>query len=486
MKDKYNFRAKIDASIGGISQQTIHQIIQAWYDAGNAPPKIEPDIPAKNHLFLIKLITNCINNKGGAISHQAELVHLAMIFLNSSDVGKLEFLKILAYKFDIDLDVLSEQIVQLKNLDKDAPERIKAEITLADALTPPRTIFLQQLATLPNGFIFLKDMREFLLIHIKEIPRLKKLDNDIFKILKAYFDVNLLELKTINWETSATTLEHLFQYEAVHKIKSWKHLKHRLLSDHVMFGFFHPIMPFDPLIFVEVAFVKGLTGNIQELIELDDELDDEKDTTNDNDTAIFYSISSTQKGLRGISFGNFLIKQVVKKLSEEYPNIKTYSTLSPIPLLSKWLLNHLKEKGKTYCKKSEIEKIIKISGNNDVAKSILSFLENKKWHLDKKIVDAIKLPLMRLTLHFFTKEKRAGKLNAYDPVANFHLSNGAEIGQINWMGDVSDKGFEQSFGIMVNYRYKLSRIAQNHEDYMTKGIVNLTRSIFRNQIFYGI
>lgn len=482
MKDKYNFRAKIDASIEGISKQTIHQIIQAWYDAGNAPPKIEPDIPKKNHLLLEKLISNSINNKGGAISHQAQLVHLAMIFLNSTDVGKLEFIKILAYKFDVDLDVLSEQIAQLKNLDKDVPERINAEIKLADALTPPRTIFLQLLSTLPNGFIFLKDMREFLLKYIKEIPRLKKLDNDIFKILKAYFDVNLLELKTINWESPATTLEHLIKYEAVHEIKSWKHLRHRLLSDYIMFGFFHPIMPFDPLIFVEVAFVKGLAGNIQKLIELDVE----NDNSDEKDTAIFYSISSTQKGLRGISFGNFLIKQVAKKLSEEYPHIKIYSTLSPIPLLKKWLIKYLEAGGKTFCKKSEIEKITKISKNNDVAKSILSFLENKEWYLDKQIVEAVKLPLMRLTLHFLTKEKRAGKLNAYDPVANFHLSNGAEIGQINWMGDFSEKGFEQSFGIMINYRYKLNRIAQNHEDYLTKGIVNLTRSIFRNQIFNGI
>lgn len=482
MKDKYNFKDKIDTSIGGISKTTIHQIIQAWYDAGNAPPKIEPDIPEKNHQHLIKLILNSISNKGGAISHQAELVHLAMIYLNSTDNGKLAFLKILAYEFDVDLDNLSDKIEKLKNFDKENPERIKEEIELAKILIPPRTNFLEQLASLPNGFIFLKDMREFLLKHIKDAPRLKKLDNDIFKILKAYFDVNLLELRTINWESPAITLEHLIQYEAVHEIKSWKHLKHRLLSNHVMFGFFHPIMPFDPLIFVEVAFVKGLAGSIQKLIELDAD----QGNPDEVDTAIFYSISSTQKGLRGISFGNFLIKQVAKKLSDEYPHIKTYSTLSPIPLLRKWLIKHLEDGEKTLCKKSEIEKITKLSGNNDVAKSILSFLENKEWHKNKDVVDAIKLPLMRLTLHFLTTVKRTRKINAYDPVANFHLSNGAEIGQINWMGDFSEKGFEQSFGIMVNYRYKLSRIAQNHEDYMTKGIVNLTRSIFRNQLFNGV
>jgi len=479
MKDKYDFKNKIDPAIGGISKKTIHKIINAWYDSGNAPPNIKPDIPETDQVLLKKMLILCVNNKGGAIRHQAELVHLAMIYLNSSDEGKKVFLKTLAYDFDVDLVKLTKQIEELNNLSQDAPERIKAEINLTNALISPRVIFLQQLSTLPNGFIFLKDMREFLLKYIKEIPRLKKLDNDILKILRAYFDVNLLKLKKISWESPATTLEHLIQYEAVHEIKSWKHLKHRLFSDHIMFGFFHPIMPYDPIIFVEVALVKGLAGSIQKLIELNSE----HNNPDDADTAIFYSISSTQKGLRKISFGNFLIKRVVNNLTINYPHIKTYSTLSPIPLFRKWLFKHLEEGGKTLCKKSEIEKITKVAEHKDVAKSMLLLLKNKEWFKNDEVVKVLKLPLMRLTLHFLKTVKRQGKKNAYDPVANFHLSNGAEIGQINWGGDTSEKGYEQSLGIMINYRYKLSRIIQNHEAYMSKGEVNVTRGLFKNQIF---
>jgi len=482
MEEKYNFKGKLDQSVSGISQKTIHKIIQAWNDSGNQPSKLTPDIKSKEQIVLKKLITTCINNRGGEITHQAELVHLAMIYLNSSEEGKKNFLKVLAFEFDVDLNKLSEQIEELKSLSEDAPERIKAEIELSNALISPRIVFLQQLSTLPNGFIFLKDMREFLLNHEKEIPRLKKLDTDIFKILKAYFDVNLLKLKEINWGSPATTLENLIQYEAVHEIKSWKHLKHRLLSDHIMFGFFHPTMPYDPLIFVEVALVKGLAGNIQKLIELDSK----EGNPDEADTAIFYSISSTQKGLRGINFGNFLIKRVVKTLSEDYPHIKTYSTLSPIPLLKKWVISHLEGGCKTLCKKSETEKLTKATGETDASKALLKIINTEKWHEDKKLIEVAKLPLMRLTLHYLKTAKRKGKTNAFDPVANFHLTNGAEIGQLNWLGDTSEKGFEQSFGIMVNYRYNLSRIIQNHESYMSKGIVSVTKNIFRSQIFNNI
>ncbi|MBN2893800.1 MAG: malonyl-CoA decarboxylase family protein [Bacteroidales bacterium] len=482
MKDKYKFKDKIDPTISGISQKTIHKIIQAWYDSGNAPPTIKPDIPEKDQQLLISQIKSCITNTGGEISHQAKLIHLAMIYINSSEQGKKVFLKILAYEFDVDLDFLSKKIEKLSIIDKETPERIQAEIELTNNLIPPRVTFLEQLSTLPNGFIFLKDMREFLLLHIKEIPRLQKLDNDIHSILKSYFDINLLKLREISWESPASTLEHLINYEAVHEIKSWKHLKHRLFSDHIMFGFFHPTMPYDPLIFVEVALVKGLADNIQKLIELDSE----HGNPDDADTAIFYSISSTQKGLRGISFGNFLIKRVVKRISSDYPGIKNYATLSPIPLFSKWLIKHLEEGGKPLCKKSEIEKIIKISDNSDVNKSILMMLKTENWHQNNEITSALRIPLLRLALHYLTTVKRHGKFNAYDPVANFHLSNGAEIGQLNWLGDISENGLNQSFGIMANYRYARNRIVENHESYMTKGEVNVTKNIFKNQIFGGV
>ena len=258
MKDIYNFKAKMDASVSGISKKTVYKIITAWYESGNAPPAIRPDIPDEDTKLLITLINSCIKNAGGEISHQAKVIHLAMIYLNSSAKGKLNFLKILACKFDVDTKVLEQKIENLKALKNDDAERVNAEIELTKALIPPRIKLLRRLSTLPNGFIFLKDMRRYLLKHKKEIPRLKKLDNDIKTILKTYFDVNLLKLNEINWNSSASMLERLMKYEAVHEIQSWKHLKHRMFTDRRMFGFFHPAMPDDPIIFVEVALVKGL------------------------------------------------------------------------------------------------------------------------------------------------------------------------------------------------------------------------------------
>ncbi len=479
MRDIYKFKDKIDASVSGISKRTVNKIINAWYDSGNAPPKIKPDIPEKDKLLLIEQINLCMENTGGEISRQAKVIHLAMIYLNSSPQGKKVFLETLACEFDIDIKILENKIEKLRTLEKDDDKRIKAEIELSKALVPPRILFLRQLSALPNGFIFLKDMREVLLKYQKEVPRLKKLDNDIKSILKTYFDVNLLKLKEINWSSPASILERLIKYEAVHKIKSWKHLKHRLFSDHKMFGFFHPTMPEDPIIFVEVALVRGLADNIQKVIELDLK-EENKYKAN---TAIFYSISSTQKGLRGISFGNFLIKRVVKEISDELPNIKNFATLSPIPLFAKWLPNYLENGGDNFCKKLDISSINKIAENTDTNKAILEILSDRNWYKNKETEKALKIPLLKICLHYLSEEKRSGKINAYDPVANFHLSNGAEIGQLNWLGDVSEKGMNQSFGIMVNYRYRLNKIVDNHESYLSSGDISASKNVIKGQLF---
>ena len=476
MEDKYNSLAD------GISNRTISKIMSVWEKSGKAKLKIKPDIPEEDQITLEKLINSSIKKSGGRISHQAKLTHLAVIFLKSTDTGKLNFLKILSSKFNVDINIIESKIKELKSENIEESEKIKIDIELSKALTPPRVVFLRQLSSLPNGFIFLKDMREFLLKYKNEIPSFKILDNDIKTILKRYFDVNLLRLREINWNSSAATLERLIQYEAVHEIKSWRHLKHRLFSDRRMFGFFHPSMPKDPIIFVEIALVKGLADSIQKLIELDAE----KENLENADTAIFYSISSTQKGLRGISFGDFLIKTVVKKLSSDYSNIQNFASLSPIPLFSSWLVKYLKNDGENFCRKSQIDSLCKLSNQDNGNKAILELLNKQNWHKNDEIVSVLKTPLMTLCLHYLSKVKRRGKLNAYDPVANFHLSNGAQIGQLNWLGDISDKGIKQSCGIMVNYKYQLNRIIKNHELYLTKGEINISLNIYKNKLSDGI
>jgi len=466
MKNKKTreFQPEIDLSIAGISRKTIDKIVAAWHESGNPPPRIRSYIPPEDEERLISLMTECIREEGGDISRQAKVVHLGMIYINLSKKGKERFLRILARSFDVDTVILDEKISTLRAAKNDT-DRIQAELMLRDALVPPRVKLLRQLIKLPNGFIFLKDMRRDLLPMIKSIPRLKKLDIDIENLLSSYFDVNLLDLREISWNSPAALLEKLMEYEEVHEIHSWDDLKHRLFTDHRVFAFFHFRMPNDPLIFVEVALVNGMPGSIQKLLDVNAPANDPAQA----DTAIFYSISNTQKGLAGISFGNFLIKRVVKKLSDELPNLKTFATLSPIPRFCQWLYPYLQGGGDPFFPAKESEKICELSGRKDASEGLLEIIKDEYWYKNAENEKVLKKPLMRLCAHYLIHVKRGKR--AFDPVAHFHLSNGAKIQHIHWMADVSKKGIKQSCGMMLNYHYRLNKIVLNHETYFTTGEV---------------
>jgi malonyl-CoA decarboxylase len=236
-----------------------------------------------------------------------------------------------------------------------------------------------------------------------------------------------------------------------------------------MYAFFHYKVPNDPLIFIEIALVKGLPNNIQNL--LDKNIPPEN--PNLADTAIFYSISNTQKGLKGISFGNFLIKRVVKELSAEFPNLKNFATLSPIPKFRDCLENYPSEKFQELITKSEIKNLEKYSESKD-AKNILLEILNTSWYKNETLSNFLKKPLMRLCANYLLYSKKR-KNNAFDPVAHFHLTNGSKIQQINWLGDTSEKGLKQSAGIMVNYNYELKKIISNHEIYFAEGKVCISK-----------
>lgn len=460
----------VEISIVGISHETIQKIRNAWIESGNPPPKIRADIPAEDEERLVQLMSECIKEKMGEISRRAKVLHLGMIYIHLNPVGKEKFLRILARKFDVNTKRLNQQIKQLQDAQTDE-DKIQAELLLRKALVPPRVKLLRQLMTLPNGFIFLKDMRKDLLPLVKSIPRLKKLDGDLKNLLITYFDVNVLDMQEVNWDSPASTLEKLMEYEAVHEIRSWNDLKNRMFTDRRVYAFFHNKMPNDPLIFIEVALVDGIARNIQTLLDL-------KSPTiypPQANTAIFYSISSTQKGLSGISFGNFLIKRVVKILIKEFPNIKTFATLSPIPRFTEWLFVYLKEGGDPLLKKKESKQISILSKKQDPVKGLLALMKSKNWYTDESKCLVLKNPLMRLCSHYLIYIKRKGR--AFDPVANFHLSNGAKIQHLNWLGDTSEKGIKQSTGIMVNYHYRLNKIAENHEQYMIDGEVYASKEV---------
>jgi malonyl-CoA decarboxylase len=376
---------------------------------------------------------------------------------------------ILARDFDVDNKKINEMIQKVQNPENE-DMRIKAEMGLSKALIPPRVRLLKQFNSLPNGFKFLIKFREELLPIRKNDPCLKKLDADLKNILSSWFDIGLLDMEEITWQSPASLLEKLMEYEAVHEIQSWTDLKNRLDSDRHCCAFFHNKMPDEPLIFVEVALVNEITDSIRKL------LDEEAATIKpeEADTAIFYSISNAQKGLEGINLGNFLIKRVVNELSKQLPDLKHFATLSPVPGFREWLDPVLLEGDESILTASEIKAVKSRTDNQNASKGLQGLLDSN-WNENPGLSKTLKPILMRLCAHYLIQVKKGDK--ARDPVANFHLANGAHIERLNWLGDISGKGLKQSAGIMVNYHYKLSEIEKNHELYITESQMNASKNV---------
>lgn len=428
--------------------------------------KIDPFLKGEDKRHIKKVIHKCVLAKGGEISSRARAVELGQTYLNLNENGRKRFMKILSWEYDIDHNQVDKIIDRYKTADN--PEkRIKAEMELSTALIPPRVKLLKQFISLPNGFKFLVDFRGDLL-RMKDDPYLVKLDADLKNILSSWFDIGLLDLHEITWESSASLLEKLMEYEAVHEIRSWNDLKNRLDSDRRCFAFFHNKMPNEPLIFVEVALVNEISNNIRKLL-------DENAVTikpEEADTAVFYSISSAQKGLEGIHLGNFLIKRVVNELSKKLKGLKHFVTLSPIPGFRRWVEPLLLMEGKSVLKSSEMMSLKSVIKKRNIPKGLLRLLDSD-WHLNPDTAKVLKPILMRLCADYLVNEKKGTR--ALDPVAHFHLRNGARIERLNWLADTSAKGMEQSAGIMVNYYYKLSDIEKNHEYYSSESRINISK-----------
>jgi len=291
--------------------------------------------------------------------------------------------------------------------------------------------------------------------------------------LASWFDIGFLDLRRMTWDSPAVVLEKLMAYEAVHEIRSWDDLKNRLDSDRRCFAFFHPRMPEEPLIFVEVALVSGMADNVQVLL---DEHAPEGDPGK-ADTAIFYSISNAQPGLAKVSFGDFLIKQVVDELRRELPNLKTFATLSPVPGFAAWLAEFCEAEDEAPWDQAQEAALVEAAGIGDGREALRSLLARDDWRRDEAAVAAIRPVLEPLAARYLLAEKRGRR--ALDPVENFHLSNGARLERINWLGDTSRNGLEGAAGLMVNYLYKLADIEQNHEAYRGRGKVTAAAPVRR-------
>ncbi len=452
--------------------KTLNHARSAWqiiagseYDASAA--SLRPDLPQNDADKLKSQMHDCLEAKGGEVSARSRAAALGRVYMALDPTGKAEFVRIMAEDFDVDHERVHQAATQLANCENDNDKR-EVENQLRSLLEAPRIKLLTQFNALPEGVKFLVDLRAELLPLLKTNPALKALDRDIRTLFTLWFDIGFLELRRITWDnSSAALLEKLIAYEAVHEIRSWDDLKNRLDSDRRCYAFFHPRMPEEPLIFVEVALVNGLAKNIHDLLDENAPLQD----TAKADTAIFYSISNAQKGLAGISFGNFLIKRVVEHLSGEFPAIKTYATLSPIPGFLPWLVKTIEDDKDQLLSDSE-HKTLKALGED----KLLDLLGSGEWPDQAKYLEVLKAPLMQICARYLTQQKRRG-LTAKDPVAHFHLSNGARMESLNWMGDKSGKGLKQSAGLMINYLYKRGDIEKNHENYKAKGTVALSTSV---------
>lgn len=346
-------------------------------------------------------------------------------------------------------------------------EEPQAEIHLRRALVSPRSRLLQRFAVFPQGMRFLLDLRAELLPLLKSDKRLLALDSELEQLFSTWFDVAFLELKRLSWDSPASLIEKLIKYEAVHDIRSWADLKNRLDSDRRCYGFFHPRLPNEPLIFVEVALVTDISSSITPLLDESAAPADLLKAT----TAIFYSISNTQTGLRGVSFGDSLIKHVVETLTSEFPRLRTFATLSPIPGFRSWLVKHCAGALDAMDDKRKAELGRAVGFEPPQAAHVLAAAE-KALELPAK--SPVRQLLLQCAAQYLGRELTDGK--PVDPVARFHLGNGARVERLNWAGDPSAKGLKQSFGLMVNYLYDLKRI-DKHRGLLAQGRVPMSKDI---------
>jgi malonyl-CoA decarboxylase len=432
--------------------------------------RIDPELPADGAALMRKQVQDCLQGRGGEVSARVRAATLGRSYLELSAVGRKNFLKILGEEFGVEQKRVDDAMAAVVAATEPVA-RWKAERSLREALVSPRQQLLTQFNALPEGVKFLVDMRAELLPLTKGDPAIQALEADLKELLAGWFDVGFLELQRITWRSSALVLEKIMAYEAVHTIQGWSDLKNRLDSDRRLYAFFHPRMPDEPLIFIEVALVRGIAGNVHDLLDEHAPVEDPKKA----DTAIFYSINNAQKGLVGISFGNFLIKRVVDSLLQEFPNLKTFSTLSPIPGFRGWLGKRLAEDDKLSLDQADLRALASLPQKVESPADFAQLLEGN-WFGDAQTVQVLRSPLMRYCA-LYLAEKRGGSGRALDPVAHFHLSNGARLERLNWLADTSEKGIAQSAGMMINYLYKLPEIEANHEAYHGQGRIITSAAI---------
>ena len=378
------------------------------------------------------------------------------------DAEKKRFLHQLAEDFAAD----AAEIISASQRYLEEPSARHYE-TLMKTSEPPRQEVLRRLNTAPGGTLALVRMREDLLRYLREeqSETLAALDLDFNHLFSSWFNRGFLGVERIDWNSPAELLERIIRYEAVHDIADWEDLRGRVNApDRACYAFFHPVLGEEPLIFVEVALTKTVPNSVQALLATDREII----RPHEAKTAVFYSISNCQPGLKGISFGAFLIKQVLQELSQTYPNLTTWVTLSPVPGFTRWLT---KGDAGDADEGAEVE-AAKVA---ELQRSLEGVLAVPLGERGEQLAPYDR-DLETLALRYFTQAKRASGVPV-DPVARFHLNNGARLLYIHPRADLSAKGLKESLGLMVNYQYEPKKMLEHHEAYATKQQVVLARDL---------
>jgi len=416
----------------------LKEIISSIADVGQK--LFKKSVVKKNDLeSIISLCDDLISNKGAAFGITVAR-DITDLYHTLSPDNKLLFFKKINEKFKPDHNKVNSAIETYKREQND-----KNLFKLFVTSEGQRRELFRRMNMSPNGISTIVSLREDLLQILNDNKDLKPLDNDLRELFKSWFNPGFLKLTKITWDTKAAVLEKIIQYERVHKIKDMNELKRRLGEDRRFFSYFHPALDDEPIIFVQVALTNGLGKSIQEIM---------KPTTGNEkkyDTATFYSISNCQEGLTRVTLGNFLIKRVVYEIQEELPNIKNFGTLSPIPGFREWF---------TTLDEGIIQNIL-----GKIPYSTVSFLRSSSLKVGDGRIVSNKKAIIKLVAHYLMNEKNKKDLPIND-VCRFHLGNGAIIEDIVINANVSEVGFNRSFGVMVNYLYELKNIEKNHEDYV--------------------
>ncbi|RUT28884.1 MCD, Malonyl-CoA decarboxylase MCD [Arsenicitalea aurantiaca] len=363
-----------------------------------------------------------------------------------------DFFSMLRREFGIDRASVAEaaHLAQTSG-DYAALERL---YTLAE---PTRQHLLRRINQVPDGTAMLVELRADLLRMLDADPDLREVDYDFRHLFHSWFNGGFLELRRVDWNTSASILAKIIEYEAVHEIRDWSDLRSRIdPPDRRLYAFFHPRLPREPLVFVEVALCPDIPSGIGAILDRERPVIAAEAAR----TAVFYSISNCQDGLRGVSFGNLLIKQVVSSLRAEFPRLETFVTLSPVPGFARWLAGEAQNAASIV---------------HAPAKAALERTAAPEWWLAPDAQET-GLALTRLAAHYLVAAKRSGG-EPVDPVARFHLGNGARLTRVNWPGNLSAAGLKGAHGVMVNYHYELGEIETNSETFLETGAVAASAAV---------